>query len=212
MEKKLNKFERVNLVKALSLNAPNNILITSHNDWEEQNQWLSQFENFTVRSFRAAPSESSDPCFPFISAKEFEKHRADLLDSGWNLIIAEGLDPSKLLFSGTVLREGDLTEVDLAMGPGVTPREVTHNGRIDKHFSLDGEDLSGDRLVDEVLAKIREVETARGERESLKNVIYEFSYYGPKVGHKKENVIFWEITGFKKLDDLGEDLISLVGG
>ena len=201
----LTKFERIRLVRRLGLNTQNDILITGEDDWQRNFEWLKQFDRYTVRSFREGPSVGVEPYFAIIDAAAFEQHRQNLLDQGWELIIAEGVDPKEALLAGTILREGEVTEVDIVRGSGSVTRQVTHDGQIDDHFVVNGEDFTGDGFVDEALSKIRELEQMKPNLSFLKKVIYEFSYYQPEVGYKRENVIFWEITGFDKMSDLGID-------
>ena len=207
--KGLNKFERIKLVKILGLNTRDVVLITSHNDWGEYQPWLKQFDKYTISAFKNTPTVGTDPYFAVIKATDFENHRKKLLDEEWNIIVSEGVDPKEALFAGTILRDGDLSEVDVSCGAGAVVRDVTHNGKIDKHFALDGLESSGDKLIDEALGKIRSVEEGRPHLPALRRVIYEFSYYKTEVGHKRENAIFWEITGFSNLGDIGISLQDL---
>lgn len=210
MSRQLTKFERIRLVRRLGLNTQNDVLITCERDWQIHQDWLAQFSRYTVRSFRDGPIGGVEPYFAIIDADEFEKHRQKLLDGGWNLIVAEGIDPKEALLAGTILREGEITEVDIVRGAGSVTRQVTHDGQIDDHFVVNGEELTGDMFVDEALGKIRESERLRKHLSFLKKVIYEFSYYQPKVGYKRENVIFWEIAGYNKISDLGIDLQDFI--
>ncbi len=201
----LTKFERIRLVRRLGLNTQNDILVTCDVAWQRNLEWLKQFDRYTVRSFREGPLVGVEPYFAIIGATDFEKHRRPLLADGWQLIIAEGIDPKDAFLAGTILREGEVTEVDIVRGSGSVTRQVTHDGQIDDHFVVNGEDFTGDKFVDEAISKIRELERCRQHLSFLKKVIYEFSYYQPKVGYKRENAIFWEITGFDKMSDLGID-------
>lgn len=197
----LNKLERIRMVRALGLNTEDDVLIRNEEDWQRHWEWLDQHERFTVRSFREpAQRGGTEPYFAVIDRDEFEPHRKRLLLEGWQLIIAEPVDPVDALMAGTILREGDITEVEIVRGSGSVTRQVTHDGRIDARISVTNLDPSGDVLVDEALNKIRLTEEAWPQFDVLRNVIYEFSYYQPRVGYKREHAIFWEITGYERMD------------
>jgi hypothetical protein len=197
----MNKFERIRLIKALGLNTEEDILITSEEDWVRQSRWLNRFDAYTVRAFRQDGVTGTDPYFAVIGREDFEPHRRDWLDRGLMLIIAEPVDPQYAEFAGTILRDGELTEVQIARGPGATVRRVTHEGYIDDTYVVrDRGKSTGDPKVDEALRKVHEVEDRYPHLSSLSHVIYEFSYYRTKVGYRKEHAIFWEITGIDRMD------------
>ncbi len=197
----LTKFERIRLVRALGLNTEDDILITSERDWQCRQDWLSRHDRFTVRTFRETIERTGiEPYFAVIGRDEFEPHRKKFLAEGWKLIIAEPVDPVDALLAGTILRDGDATEIDIVRGSGSVTRQVTHDGRIDAHVVVRIGELTGDPLLDEALDEIRKTERRWPQLDVLRNVIYEFSYYNVEVGYKREHAIFWEITGYDRMD------------
>ena len=197
----MTKFERIRLVRELGLNTQNDILVRSEEEWRRYLPWLDQFDGYTVRTFHHDQSRTDTaPCFEIIGKAEFEKHWRELLRDGWNLIIAEPIDPKEAEIAGAILRDQDWTDVEIVRGASPAVRQVTHEGRVDERFRVWGDELTNNWMIDEALAKIREVECRFGWLEALKKVIYEFSYYRPKVGYKKDNLIFWEITGLDQID------------
>ncbi len=207
--KSLTKFERIRLLRQLGLNTQDDILVRSVEDWTRQQNWLQRFDSYTVRTFRPGPVLGREPYFAVISRSEFEAHWRDLLGQGWALVIAAGVDPKDALLAGTILRQNEVTEVDIVRGSGSVVRQVTHDGQIDSHFTIQEEGLTGNPLIDEALGKVRETERRWVRIDALRRVVYEFSYYRTKVGYKGEDVIFWEITGFNKMDEPGIDLEDL---
>jgi hypothetical protein len=197
----MNKFERIRLIRSLGLNTEVDIVVTSEEDWVRQSSWLKRFHAYTVRAFREDGVAGTDPYFAVIDRDDFEPYRRDWLSKGWLLIIAEPVDPQFAEFAGTILRDGDLTEVQIAHGAGATVRRVTHEGHIDETCVVRGREQStGDSKVDEALRQVYEVEDRYPHLSTLKHVIYEFSYYRTKVGYRKEHIIFWEVTGIDKMD------------
>lgn len=197
----LNKFERIRLVRALGLNTQDDILVTSERDWQRQQAWLSKYGRFTVRTYQEATERSgTEPYFAVIDRHEFEPYRKKFLAEGWKLIIAEPIDPVDALLAGTILRDGNATEIDIVRGSGSVTRQVTHDGRIDAHVVVRNGELTGDPLLDEALDEIRKTERRWPQLDALRNVIYEFSYYNVEVGYKREHAIFWEITGYERMD------------
>lgn len=197
----LTKFERINLVRRLGLNTQNDILVTSEEEWQRYQPWLNQFDGYTVRTFPREQSRvGTEPSFEIISRGEFENRWKGLLNEGWNLIIAEPIDPKDAVVAGAILRDGSLTEVEIVRGPRPVVRQVTHEGRVDDRFRVHTGGSTGDEMVDEALSKIWEMERTHHNLDGLKSIIYEFSWYRPKVGYKRENAIFWEITGLNRMD------------
>jgi hypothetical protein len=197
----LDKFQRIQLVRALGLNTQEDVLITSEDDWENHQSWLDRFDRYTVRSFHKDPSRTgSDPCFEIIDREEFEKHRSRLLEEGWNLIIAAPVDPADAAFAGAIMRDGEKAIVEISRGPNPIVRQVTHRGQIDDRFVVGIGESFGDSMVDEALAQIWHLERRLSKLQALRSAIYEFSYYHNPVGHKRQNVIFWEITGHDRTD------------
>ena len=197
----LTKFERIRLVRQMGLNTQDDILVTAEEDWRAHRPWLDQFDAYTVRTFpREGSKGGAEPSFEIITRKEFDNHWRRLLAEGWNLIIAEPIDPKDAALAGAILRDGDWTEVEIVRGSGSIVRQVTHKGQVDERFRVQVGDWTTDFMIDDALAKIWEAERKRPHLVALKSVIYEFSWYLPKVGYKRENAIFWEITGRDRMN------------
>lgn len=205
----MNKLQRIRVLRLLGLNTEEDILVQSEQDWQTNAAWLNQFTHYTVRTFREGPTEQTEPYHAIISRADFAKRRHTLLRGGWKLIVAAPIDPTYAEFAGAILREGTLTQVEIARRPGAVVRMVTHEGLIDKTYTVrDGRRLTGDQKVDDALRRVYEVEDRWSSVPALSHVIYEFSYYQIQVGWKREHAIFWEITGIDSVDP-GIDLAQL---
>ena len=210
----MNKLERIDIVRLLGLNTQEHVLISSEDDVTQNSSWLAAVDKYTVRTFSRTPRHVTEPSFPIIDAREFlERHLRQLLRDGWNVIVARGIDPQYAEFAGAIMRDGWQTVVEIAYGipygRPVTVRRVSHEGLIDRAFECHGAGCYvGDEKVDSALAQVYAVERRFPAIEGLRHVIYEFSYYAIPVGWKRENIIFWEITGVNRMEpDLDPEMI-----
>lgn len=184
---KLNKYDRIQVVKDFGLNTEENILVNKNNHLD----FLNNLDNCSIRTFR--DNDVSTPHYPFISKEEALKIIPSLLNDKYKIILATPINPDNCEFAGAAMINKRQIVVELAYGPG-TVRRVTHDGKIDKRYFFNNfypTNLDDDRLKTCLL---------NFKKTNLMNVIFEFSWYKNLVGYKKENFICWEITddGTKK--------------
>lgn len=196
----MNKYQRIQLVRALGLNTEESILITSPEDWARNEAFLREFPRYSMRTFHADPEDrSSKPHFPIISKEELQKRYRDLLSEGLLLIVAKPINPANAELAGCLLfKKCGKILAEVAMGPG-TIRRVTNEGRVDVKVEVGS---LGNAPLD---ARIdRAAREARSAADSLKEklpqldvsgLLFEFSWYSHPVGWRQSRLIFWELSG-----------------
>jgi hypothetical protein len=200
----LNKFERIRLVRYLGLNTEDSVLVASRADLAKHTPFLSKCDRFSVRTFRPGLDAPYEPHFPIVSEAEFESDCVPLLERGYNLIVANGIDPVDALLAGCIWARRDDYLVEAALGPG-TVRRVTHGGQIDLSLKLAGaRPRSAPAEISEALGVLAETEDSWATQVVLRNVLYEFSVYRAPVGWAEQRVIFWEIRGLDGHDKVLE--------
>ena len=193
----MNKFQRIQLVRALGLNTEESVLISNDKDWELHQGFLQSSSAFSVRTFKSEQLLGDEPHYPVILREELANKYFSLLNSGFNLIIAKCIDPANAQMAGGMLYEGSAFHVEVALGPG-TVRRVTREGRIDLTVKAIPGKPCGNHLIDEAVKEgwrgLRTLQSKIPELD-LEGLLYEFSVYGGPVGWKHEKVIFWELVG-----------------
>ena len=206
----MNKFERIQVVRALGLNTEVNVLVTSPQDWAANASFLSAHSEYSLRTFRREGDRRPEPHFPLIGADELKGRYEELLEKGLSLIIAEPIDPAYAEIAGCLMVQADHLVAEVAHGPG-TVRRVTHDGQIDAVYQLlRTTSSSGDPRVDESAREARQALRRITERPfyELQGVIFEFSWYSKGIGWKNEPLIFWEISGAPGQEALFEELLG----
>lgn len=191
---RVNKYQRIQVLRYFGLNTENSILIACEDDIEKNRAFLDQFDKYSVRTFSEHETTSGRSLhLPTMTREEFFGTYRDLLKEGLNLIVAEQIDPTHAELAGCIMRRGWETTIEIAIGPG-TVRRVTHEGRIDERYVCYGFQPHTPNLkVNEALVEIYRFEHLVSDPPD--ECIYEFSYYRIPVGWRKQRVIFWEITG-----------------
>ena len=200
----LNKFERIRLVRYLGLNTEDSVLVESEADLERHAVFLANCERYSVRTFRPGLDTPYEPHFPIVSADEFELDCLPLLDRGYSLIVANGIDPVEALVAGCIWTRARDYLIEAAIGPG-TVRRVTHLGEIDLSVRVSGSmHMAAPPEIRGALSMLEETEHTWATDVDLKDVLYEFSVYRSPVGWAQDQVIFWEIRGLDRQDSVLE--------
>lgn len=205
----MNKFQRIQLVRALGLNTEESVLVSNGKDWELHRGFLQSSSDFSVRTFKSEQLLGDEPHFPVISREELADRYISLLNRGYKLIIAKCIDPADAQMAGGMLYEGSTFHVEVALGPG-TVRRVTREGRIDLTVKAILGKPSGNHLIDKSVKEawwgLRTLHAKIPELD-LKGLLYEFSVYTKPVGWKHEKVIFWELVGSPVQESAMEGLL-----
>lgn len=208
----VNKFERIHLVRLLGLNTEESVLVERAADLSRHADFFRGVSHVSVRTFRPSLDAPYEPHFPFISWREFELQCLPLLDQGYSLIVAKGINPNDAQLAGCILRRRDDFVIEVALGPG-TVRRVTHGNQIDLRSVA--RVASDPGLTQELRAPLELLANAerhwRNELD-LRDVLYEFSVYSVAVGWRSEPVIFWEIRGLDSQDTKLEAFYRRVAG
>jgi len=181
----MNKWERIQAVKALGLNTEESILVKDIELNRAQNQFIKEHEIFSLRTFNNFDNDLH-PHYPVINRQKLLEELLLLTKKGYSCIVATCINPAEAELAGCAYKKGGFVFFEIASGPG-TVRRVTHEGKIDMHIKVRLTQATGDRRLDCVLCEIREL--------PVDNCIFEFSWYKNPVGHKKQRLIFWEVTG-----------------
>lgn len=197
---RLNKFERIRLVRYLELNTEQSVLVEDRADLQEHAKFLDRLDRRSVRTYLRAEETYNGPHFPIVSRSEFESNCLRLLDDGYSLIVAEPIDPADALLAGCIIRRLGEFNIEVAMGPG-TVRRVTHEGRVDKALTLSGpDDPECTPEIGRVLNALLAAEERWRNDIALTDILYEFSVYRHPIGWKSEPAIFWEMRGLEEQD------------
>jgi hypothetical protein len=208
----VNKFQRIHLVRLLGLNTEDSVLVEQPADLSLHVDFFHGTSHVSVRTFRPTQDAPYEPHFPFVSWPEFDAQCLPLLDQGYSLIVAKGIDPNDAELAGCILRRRDDFVIEVALGPG-TVRRVTHGNKIDLRAVVKAADdpqlAEGLRTPLQLL-----VSTERRWKHDvdLRDVLYEFSVYKMPVGWRSERVIFWEIRGLYTPDSKLERFYRRVSG
>lgn len=197
----MNKFDRIRLLRALQLNTEENVLIASRDDWESHQEFLGQFSEYSVRTFREIGPKFGSLHYPIIAKDRLTAIYSGLLAQGLKLIVASPIDPDDAELAGCLLYDADSVVSEIALGPG-TVRRVTHEGKIDARTrSARSGHLTGDVRVDKAISKVRstiEIISDWFPELDLDGLLFEFSWYSIPVGWLHEKLIFWDISGHSR--------------
>jgi len=177
--KHMNKFERIDLLKAFNINTEDSILIT--------NKSLINFpaRKSSVRTFSDA-ANADVPHYPVVAAVDVFNVIDDCLKNNLSCIVSECIDPKDCCYAGVILMLSDKIIIEIAFG-SVTVRDITHKFKVDKRFILDkiGFD-TGYGELNQLLRTLLSI--------GFIDVSYEFSFYNKPIGYKKERMIVWEVS------------------
>lgn len=192
----MNKFERIQLVRALGLNTEESVLIASEADWRRHQEFLSQFSRYSVRTFWTDGPEFGAPHYPIIEKTKLDAEYQGLLANRLQLIVAKPIDPSESELAGCLLYLDGAVTAEVAIGPG-TVRMVTHEGRIDvRALSREQGDYGPDERLNLATRRARHAIqrlSSEGVNVAGQEFVFEFSWYGYGVGRLKEKLIVWEL-------------------
>lgn len=187
-EAMLNKWQRIRLVRQLGLNTEESILVEPGTSRKIPDyKFINSQELFSLRTFNNNDN-SFHPHHPVISKKQLLRLAPKLLRDGFSLIIAKCVDPKLAELAGCGYKRGKSVTLEVKYG-AVTVRKITHDGDIDKtvQTGLVCGISTGDKRLDAIIREIRLV--------PVDECIFEFSWYSAKVGQRRQNMIFWEVTG-----------------
>jgi hypothetical protein len=188
----LNKWERIQAVKALGLNTEESVLIKDIELNAGQNQFIKNHEMFSLRTF-GGNGNGAHPHYPVINQQKLLNELLLLTEKGYSCIVATCIDPKDAEFAGCAYKKGGHVIFEIASGPG-TVRRVTHEGKIDRRIKAKLTQTTGDRRLDCALMAIKDT--------PIENCIFEFSWYKNPVGRKKHRLIFWEVTGADSMETI----------
>lgn len=189
----LNKWERIQAVKIFGLNTEESILVTKDNlAIVPKLPFLKNKKIFSLRTF-SSDDNGLHPHYPVIDKAKLLKELKLLVRNGYSCIVATCIDPKHAEFAGCAYKRGKSITFEIAMGPG-TVRRVTHDGKIDKSFTTGIFERTTDKRFNYIISIIRRV--------PVDECIFEFSWYKMPVGHKKQHMIFWEVTGASKKGEI----------
>jgi len=181
------KYEKIQLPRRFGINAENSVLVKNMRELK-RHAFVKDRDSFSVRTYyhSSVSKFKKAPHLVTTGKKRLFKRAPRLFRDGLWLIVADKVDAKDCEFRGTIwINENDEATVEIATGPG-TVRTVTNDGVIDERYLLITGQYSPNIKLNECVSKCRSTE--------LRNVIFEFSYYGVPVGWKNERFICWEIT------------------
>lgn len=204
----MNKFDQIRLVRLLGLNSEESILIKHRADCYIAHAFLGKHTHLSLRTMDPTDPHRKTPHFPLMLKENLTEQLHDLLDQGFQCIVATPIGPEDTLYAGAVMLDGAYMTIELAKGP-CTVRKVTHEGIIDISYDLIRPNF------DEIASlEIREI-ALETQKVPFDPCVIEVSYYKQPVGIKKQNVIIWDITDAaseKTRLDMEETLARLTAG
>ena len=183
----MNKIQRLEYLKNLSLNIPVSIVLSPDNGIEEHHrEFFKQYKRLNLRTFRDG-SRRNNPLFTATNKDELINNiLPEMLNQGYHCIVGEPVEPLSRIFSGTCWKRknNDPIIVEIAYGQ-YTPRRVTNDGIVDERYETKKPNTKNE-AVNRIIKLVNNIKD--------EHFILEFSLCKNPVGIKNENLVFWEIN------------------
>lgn len=181
-----NKFSSIEFLKDKGLNVPRCILI---NDIDSLTEKISNYRKVSIRTFK-----DEDVLCPHMPNREYSPELINecisLIGQGYNLILAEPIDPKNAVVKGNVRMDSNGWVMEYIKGAG-TVRDIEKTSTADKNYGFITNDIQSatKRIGPGAASIIRDIEKLFWGR----SIIVEWSIYSKNIGVHNNRIIFWEI-------------------